>query len=576
MRKIGIDVGGTNTDAVFIDGNRVVGGVKRSTTDDVTGGIVNALRALLDEVPPAVASVDAVMVGTTHFTNAVVQRRGVSPVAAVRIGLPSGSSLPPFVDWPSDLAASVRGSVHLVEGGHEYDGRPLVPFSDVQMRQAARAIREEGIQSIGIAGVFSPLTAQCEERAAAIVREEHPSADVTLSHELGRIGLLERENATLLNACMIDLARQTTRAFTRAIEDCGIVAPLYLTQNDGTVAQAEYAERLPVYSIASGPTNSMRGAAFLSELSDAIVVDVGGTTTDVGHLSAGFPREANNVVHIGGVRTLFRMPDLLSLGLGGGSLVELERNLVGPNSVGHRITTEALVFGGRSLTATDVGVAAGLVQLGDAQRVAALDRDAVAAVRATIGATIAEAVDRMKTDATPVPLIAVGGGAFLIPESIPGISRVERVPHYAVANAVGAAMAQVSGEVDRVFRDVSRERAIEQATAAAAVRWTAYFATCHESAPSSKRRQRRPIAPWPRERTNGPSPSWRWRIFPSPISRATRDVCGCGSLGTSYALPRLRHERIGSTIPSPIRLTWEHWSPVERLPEGRSQVRFWG
>src|SRR3989454_1318253 len=147
----------------------------------------------------------------------------------------------------------------------------------------------------------------------------------------------------------------------RSLRASGIVAPLYLTQNDGTVMLAEVAEQYPVYSFASGPTNSMRGAAFLSRLADALVVDVGGTTTDVGALRHGFPREANNVVEVGGVRTLFRMPDLLSLGLGGGSLVTLDPLSIGPLSVGYRLTTESRVFGGAPATPTDRRGAAGVV-----------------------------------------------------------------------------------------------------------------------------------------------------------------------------------------------------------------------
>src|SRR5205823_4709613 len=196
---------------------------------------------------------------------------------------------------------------------------------------------------------FSPLNPFCEEQAAEILREECPGVAVTLSHRLGRLGLLERENATLLNAALVDLARKTTRAFTDALRASGIAAPLYLTQNDGTVMLADVAEAYPVYSFASGPTNSMRGAAFLSRLGDALVVDVGGTTTDVGALRHGFPREANNVVEVGGVRTLFRMPDLLSLGLGGGSHVTLDPLSIGPVSVGYRLTTEARVFGGATI-----------------------------------------------------------------------------------------------------------------------------------------------------------------------------------------------------------------------------------
>src|SRR5581483_10547705 len=200
---------------------------------------------------------------------------------------------------------------------------------------------------------------------------------VTLSHHLGRIGLLERENVALLNAALLDLARRTTRAFTDAIARSGLRAPLYLTQNDGTVMLAEVAARFPVYSFASGPTNSMRGAAFLSKLDDAIVVDVGGTTSDIGCLRHGFPREANNVVEVGGVRTLFRMPDLLSLGLGGGSRVTREPLAIGPASVGFRLTEQALVFGGDVLTVTDVAVAAGLIDLGHRARVASLPKGLV-------------------------------------------------------------------------------------------------------------------------------------------------------------------------------------------------------
>src|SRR2546430_10701813 len=113
----------------------------------------------------------------------------------------------------------------------------------------------------------------------------------------------------------------------------------------------------------------MRGAGFLSRLADALVVDVGGTPPAVAALRHGFPREANNVVEVGGVRTLFRMPDLLSLGLGGGSLVTLDPLSIGPVSVGYRLTTESRVFGGTTLTATDVGVAAGLLDLRDPQPV---------------------------------------------------------------------------------------------------------------------------------------------------------------------------------------------------------------
>jgi N-methylhydantoinase A/oxoprolinase/acetone carboxylase beta subunit len=466
-RRIGIDVGGTNTDAVLLEDDAVVAAVKTPTTEDVTTGISRALAGLVERAPAA-REAQAAMIGTTHFTNAVVQRRDLDRVAAVRVGLPSGASLPPFVDWPEDLAALVRGEVVMLEGGHEFDGRPLVPFDAAGMRAAARRIRAAGIRSVAVAAVFSPLNAACEEQAASILHEECPDVAVTLSHRLGRIGLLERENAALLNACLVQLARKTTRAFTAALRASGITAPLYLTQNDGTVTLAEVAEAYPVYSFASGPTNSMRGAAFLSKRADALVIDVGGTTTDIGSLRHGFPREANSVVEIGDVRTLFRMPDLLSMGLGGGTRVAVAPSLtIGPTSVGFRLTEQGLVFGGDVLTVTDVAVAAGLIDLGDRRRVAALPASLVDSTLARIRAMIEEGVDRMKTEAGDVPLIAVGGGSFLVPPRLAGVSDVLNVPHQAVANAVGAAIAQVSGEVDQIFQDLSRDEAIARARRAA-------------------------------------------------------------------------------------------------------------
>jgi N-methylhydantoinase A/oxoprolinase/acetone carboxylase beta subunit len=463
MRRIGIDVGGTNTDAVLLEGGRVAHAIKTRTTADVMTGIVTALAELAAHPEVARGPIDAVVIGTTHFVNAVVQRRDLARVAAVRIGLPASASLPPFCDWPADLAEHVRGEVFMLEGGHDYDGRPIVPFDESGMRQAAQRIRETGIRSVAVAAVFSPLDPGCEDRARAILAEECPGAAVTLSHHLGRIGLLERENATLLNAALIDLARATVAGFTTAMAASGISAPLYLTQNDGTVMHAEMAVALPVVSFASGATNSMRGAAFLSGLADAMVIDVGGTTTDVGQLRRGFPREANSVVTVGGVRTLFRMPDLLSIGLGGGSIVAADPLTVGPASVGYRLTETGLIFGGDTLTATDIAVAAGLAEIGTSEAVAHLSRDLVQRALADAQSKIEDTVDRMKTDARDLPLIAVGGGAFLVPDRLAGISQVVHVPHGDCANAVGAAIAQISGETDQIYRDLSREEAIAAA-----------------------------------------------------------------------------------------------------------------
>jgi N-methylhydantoinase A/oxoprolinase/acetone carboxylase beta subunit len=463
IKRIGIDVGGTNTDAVLVEGSTVLGAVKTVTSEDVTGGVRAALKNLAASTGDAMRDVTAVMIGTTHFVNAVVQRRDLNRAGALRVCLPASASLPPMVDWPDDLAALANGGNYLVAGGHEYDGRPIVALDERAIAEAGRKMKADGIAAAAVSAVFSPLTDACELRAADILRNENPDLHITRSGTLGRIGLLEHENAALLNACLIDLSHRTIDAFEEAIRSSGIEARLYITQNDGTVVDAATARDQPVFSFASGPTNSMRGAAFLAGIGDAIVVDIGGTTSDVGCLKSGYPREANNVVKVGGVRTLFRMPDLLSIGLGGSTIVAERPLSIGPRSVGHRLRNEALVFGGETLTLSDIAVAAGLVEMGDKARVAHLPSTLIKDTITEARRMLTEAVDRMKTEASDPPLLAVGGAAMLTPERMDGICEVVRVPHHAVANAVGAAMAQISGEVDHVFRDMEREELLAEA-----------------------------------------------------------------------------------------------------------------
>lgn len=455
-RRIGVDVGGTNTDAALVEGRTVLATVKEPTTDDVLSGI----RAALAGVPHD--DVASVVIGTTHFTNAVVQRRDLNRVGFLRLGLPAGRSLPPLVGWPVDLADEVRGETVMVGGGIEYDGRRFAELDEDAVVDAAHRFGAAGLEAIVVAGSFSPVDPRQEDRAAELIAEQLPGASITRSHRLGRLGLLERENAAGLNACLLELARTTIAAFSAALTDAGFGAEtrLFLTQNDGTLLSIDEALRYPVLTFASGPTNSMRGAALLAEVDDGLVVDVGGTTADFGALVAGYPRQANAAVEVGQVRTLFQLPDLLSIGLGGGSLVRTEpdgRIRVGPDSVGQRLLTDARCFGGPVATLTDAAIVAGRLRIDGATTPRLAEAEAVLAVAAAL---IADHADRLKLTAAEVPLVAVGGGAFAVPDRLPGISAVLRPPNAGTANAVGAALAEVSGEVDQVFHDHGRDAAV--------------------------------------------------------------------------------------------------------------------
>jgi N-methylhydantoinase A/oxoprolinase/acetone carboxylase beta subunit len=453
--RLGIDVGGTNTDAVILDSNnQVIAKCKEATTTDVSSGINKAVDHVLRESGINPADIVDAMLGTTHATNAIVERKGLSKVGVVRVSAPSGFAIPPFVEWPEDMLETIQYSYEIVKGGYEYNGALISQTDTEEIRNALLAIREKGAEALAVSCVFSPVNSEQELLVQEIARDVFGSDfPITLSHEIGSIGLIERENAAILNAAIRKLADTAYGSFEDVLKSHGVSADLFITQNDGTLMSIAYARRYPVLTIASGPTNSLRGAAFLSGILDGIVVDVGGTTTDVGVLSKGFPRESSDAVEIGGVRTNFRMPDLITMGLGGGSLVKSGPGeiTVGPKSVGYRIHTEALIFGGSTLTATDMAVAAGITSLGDPSKTASIDKVAAEGAVAVMKVMVEEVIDKMKASAGDIPVIVVGGGSILIPDKLNGASTVIKPEHFEVANAIGAAIAQVSGSVDGVY-----------------------------------------------------------------------------------------------------------------------------
>ncbi|NOX83200.1 MAG: hydantoinase/oxoprolinase family protein [Alphaproteobacteria bacterium] len=466
--RIGVDVGGTNTDAILMQGSSVRVAIKAPTSEDIGSGVVAAVKAVMDEAGAHAKDIRQVMIGTTQFTNAFIERKHLVPVAVIRIALPATSSILPFTDWPDAFSETVGKNIFLVHGGNEFDGRVITELREEEIVAVAAKINDLGIKAIAITSIFSAIDASMEERAGEIVQRECPGAKITLSNELGRLGLIERENATIMNASLSTFVEEVVGGFRTALKQLKIDAPLFVSQNDGTLMSEKYVGRYPVLTFASGPTNSMRGAANLTAKEQAIVIDIGGTTTDVGVLSNGFPRESSIPVDIGGVRTNFRMPDILSIGLGGGSLIRQGEGgeiTVGPDSVGFRLTKDALVFGGDILTATDIVVAAGHCKLGDRELVAHLERDFVARAEDKIHDMIESAVDRMKTSKDAAPVILVGGGSILVSRDLNGASEVIIPENFGVANAIGAAIAQVGGEVDRIFSyaETGRDEAIKLA-----------------------------------------------------------------------------------------------------------------
>lgn len=506
--RIGVDVGGTNTDGVIIDpsltstpNKGIIAYHKSPTTTNPSDGINAAITHMFISTTPAIDPKDvaSVTIGTTHFVNAVVERdaKRLCKVAVLRLAGPFGKHAPPCVDWPEDMRELVLGHWGSVLGGLEVDGNLISELDEAALREECKVIKEKGIRSIVVDGVFSPIDTvyKQEERAAEIVREEFAgegAVDVVLSKEVANLGFIERENAAILNAAILPFARRTIRSFQEPVKKLGLDCPVFITQNDGTILSGDAAARLPIRTFSSGPTNSMRGASFLisGEERDGqaiMVVDVGGTTTDVGLLLAnGFPRQQAAYSELAGVRMNFSCPDIKSIGLGGGSIIrkgqQAGRTTVGPDSVGYKLTKEAIVFGGDVLTTTDATVLGHAnIKIGDPGLVKGKLTDGeLVEVQAVIKRKLEHVIDMMKTSPEDLPVLLVGGGAVIAPDQLQGASKVLKPRWSEVANAIGAAMAGVSAVIDtvkstesktttRLLEEISAD-AVEKTVAAGASR----------------------------------------------------------------------------------------------------------
>lgn len=466
--SIGVDVGGTNTDAVVLDGDgRVLAWTKSATTDDITGGIRAGISDVLAVLGEDRARVSRVMLGTTHATNAIVQRRQLDKVAMIRLGAPAATEYPPLTGWPEDLVSMVLAGSAMLGGGHMVDGTPIAPLDRDGILRFVDGLGR--FDAIAVAGIFSPSSPEQELEVAELLRAHlGQDARVFLSQDIGPTGLLERENATVLNAALYSVARSVTEALVTVVAEEGLDAATFFAQNDGTLMSLDYAAQYPVLTIGSGPANSIRGAAYLSGHDDAIVIDVGGTTSDLGVVVGGFPRESTLPREIGGVRTNFRMPDVLSVGIGGGTIVDVATGRVGPDSVGYRIDREGLLFGGSTPTLTDAAALHARPVPG--RTLPALSRsvtDSLEQALAVVARRLEDAVERLSLGRVDIPLVVVGGGGFLVPDDLASAGSILRPDHGGVANAVGAAISLAGGRADQMAPMGEREAAIEQASEAA-------------------------------------------------------------------------------------------------------------
>ena len=382
---IGIDVGGTNTDAALIghrDGQAsVVASFKATTCDNPTDGIRAATEGLLGSVEGLdKGKVKNIMLGTTHLLNAVVQGK-VSNAAVIRLALPSTTSIPPLTTWNENLKARIGGDVYVVEGGFEYDGRTISEINEAKIKEVAEILKKKGVKAAAIVGVYSNVNPSQEMAVEQVLHGIYPELVCTLSHKIGGPGLLERENAAVLNASLIETYN---RVCTTSLQEMTAQLNLtgsrqFLSRNDGTLENitgsrggGSASAPAAVRTVNSGPSNTMIGAAKLSDSRNVIVVDIGGTTTDFGVVTdSGFPNDSQAFFEIArgtGVWCNFSQPKVESIGLGGGSRVLMNDDgtvSISEQSVGNKLTTAdgGIAFGGPDLTVTDVALVKGVAAI---------------------------------------------------------------------------------------------------------------------------------------------------------------------------------------------------------------------
>ena len=327
---LGLDTGGTFTDAVLLaDGREVIASAKALTTPwNLAIGIANAIRAVLALLPAGASRTDVslVSVSTTLATNAVVENR-FSPVCTLLIGFDDA-----MVERSGLQRQGSGGLVVRVPGGHTATGDEFTALDEAAVAGAVRE-HEARVEAFAVAANFSVRNPDHELRARKIIRTLTPKP-VTCAHELSsKLDAPRRALTAALNARLTPQIRHLIEALSRAMDGESIDAPLMIVKGDGSLMRAQIALEYPVETILSGPAASVVGAGFLTGLTDFIVADMGGTTTDIAVVSGGRPAISDEGALVGAWRTMVEAVDVRTSGLGGDSEVHFDRQhrlCVGP------------------------------------------------------------------------------------------------------------------------------------------------------------------------------------------------------------------------------------------------------
>ena len=459
---LGLDVGGTQTDTVLIEGTDVLVETKTPTGEDLLTTLREALEKTLADVDPA--RISRMAFSTTMATNAIAQ----DSLERAGMIVSAGPGMDP--DW-----FSVGPSYHVVEGCLDHQGFEALPLNRESVMDASRRIREKGINTVGVVGKFSVHNPVHEEQIKSWVENEF--SHVALGHQVsGILNFPRRITTTYLNAALYGLHHKFSNSLIRILDEKDILAPRYLLKPDGGTMELDKTDRLPARTAQSGPAASVMGAMALDGCKGtALVLDIGGTTTDMSVVLDGVPLRAPYGIRLGHFRTLIRSLLTHSVGLGGDSEVctgEDGHLAIGPLRKGMPVA-----FGGPAPTPTDAMITLGMLDAGNKEaakeavgilgqpfkwdttktattvlkRMALSIAEAAKAFLIYLNSrpvyTIREVLHEEKIE--PSSVVIIGGPAPQIAGYVgKALDLPYRVPeHFAVANAVGAAVARVTSEL---------------------------------------------------------------------------------------------------------------------------------
>ncbi len=467
---VGLDVGGTHIDAVVIDEGKVIDAVKEPVQrENLFESIWTTLKQLFSRHDKS--KIERINLSTTVSTNAIVENK-TSPVGMI---IQSGPGL------PNDFLACGDENV-FISGYVDHRGKLVKDLDLKEIERAIELFKKKNINSCAVVTKFCTRNFNHELRIKEILEEYFSS--VTMGHSLsGKLNFPRRVFTAYLNAAVYDTFNEFSNNIKRSMEHEGIEAPLFILKADGGTTSLEAAEQYPVETILSGPAASFMGLnALLHTDRDALLLDIGGTTTDIFFLADGIPLFEPLGIEIGPYKTLVRAIYSASIGLGGDSSIDVEN---GQLQIGPKREGPPYALGGPKPTPSDAMIALGLMEAGDRKKAIEAIKilsgklnlaveDTAQKILDTMGDMIKGTVDELlaKINSKPVytvrellygkkikpQLINIIGGPAKFLQPI--LEKKFNLPcyfpeHYDVANAIGAAMAKITTDVT-LTADTSR------------------------------------------------------------------------------------------------------------------------